>query len=147
MRAPSSMGRGGRGGRGGGRGFGGRGGGRGFGGRGGFRDEGPPEFVVEVGQVMHECESEMVCKLTERESKVPYFNAPIYLENKKKIGKVDEVRFMMIIIVVVEINIYDEVTYCANSMHLHYDFPYNAHLQCPQIDLWNDKGSHVYSQT
>lgn len=86
MRAPSSFGRGGRGGRGGGRGGrGGRGGGR------GFRDEGPPAFVVEVGQMMHECESEMVCRLTEKENKIPYFNAPIYLENKKKIGKVDEV--------------------------------------------------------
>lgn len=40
---------------------------------------------------MHECESELVCKLTQAESKVPYFNAGIYLENKKKIGKVDEI--------------------------------------------------------
>ena len=88
MRPPASMGRGGRG-RG---GFGGgRGRGRGgFGGR-GMRDEGPPDVVVEVGQMMHECESEMVCKLTEKENKIPYFNAPIFLENKKKIGKVDEV--------------------------------------------------------
>ena len=83
MRAPISMGRG-RGGRGdGGRG---RGGGR------GFRDEGPPDVVVEVGKVLHECESEMVCKLTEKENKIPQFNAGIYLENKKKIGKIDEVR-------------------------------------------------------
>ena len=86
MRSPSNFGRGGRGGRGGG--F--RGGRGGRGGR-GFRDEGPPDFVVEVGQMMHECESEMVCKLTEKENKIPYFNAPIHLENKKKIGKVDEV--------------------------------------------------------
>lgn len=81
MRAPNSMGRG-RGGRG--------GGGRGGGGRGG-RDEGPPSVVVEVGQLMHDCESEMVCKLTEKESKIPHFNAGIFLENKKKIGKVDEI--------------------------------------------------------
>jgi H/ACA ribonucleoprotein complex subunit 1 len=89
MRPPASFGRGGgRGGRGGGRGGrGGRGGGR------GFRDEGPPDFVVEVGQMMHECESEMVCKLTQEDNKIPYFNAPIFLENKKKIGKVDEVSF------------------------------------------------------
>jgi hypothetical protein len=87
MRAPMSMGRG-RGGRGdGGRG---RGGGR------GFRDEGPPEVVVEVGKVLHECESEMVCKLTEKENKIPQFNAGIYLENKKKIGKIDEVRFSIL---------------------------------------------------
>jgi len=91
MRAPTSMGRGGRGG-----GRGGRDGGRGFGGRGGggrgFRDEGPPDFVVEVGQMMHECESEMICRVSHKESKIPHFNAGIYLENKKKIGKVDEVR-------------------------------------------------------
>ena len=41
--------------------------------------------------MMHECESEMVCKLIEKEKKIPHFNAGIYLENKKKIGKVDEV--------------------------------------------------------
>jgi H/ACA ribonucleoprotein complex subunit 1 len=41
--------------------------------------------------MLHECESEMVCKLIEKESKIPHFNAGIYLENKKKIGKVDEV--------------------------------------------------------
>jgi H/ACA ribonucleoprotein complex subunit 1 len=40
---------------------------------------------------MHECEAELVCKLIEKESKVPHFNAGIYLENKKKIGKVDEI--------------------------------------------------------
>ncbi len=86
-----SMGRGrGRGGRGGGRGFGGgRGGGR------GFRDEGPPDTVVEVGKVMHECESEMVCKLTHESSMIPHFNAGIYLENKKKIGKVDEASYLL----------------------------------------------------
>ena len=56
-----------------------------------MRDEGPPDVVVEVGQMMHECESEMVCRLTDKENRIPYFNAPIFLENKKKIGKVDEV--------------------------------------------------------
>lgn len=73
-----------------GRGRGGRGGrGGGRGGR-GFREEGPPDQVVEAGSVAHECESELVCKWTMPE-KVPYFNAGIYLENKKKIGKVDEI--------------------------------------------------------
>jgi rRNA processing protein Gar1 len=48
-------------------------------------------YHTEVGAVLHECESELVCKLTEKESKVPHFNAGIYLENKKKIGKVDEI--------------------------------------------------------
>lgn len=38
---------------------------------------------------MHSCEGEMVCKSVNE--KVPYFNAPIYLENKSQIGKVDEI--------------------------------------------------------
>ncbi|GFZ03707.1 H/ACA ribonucleoprotein complex, subunit Gar1/Naf1 protein [Actinidia rufa] len=76
MRPP--RGRGGfRGGRDGGR-FGGRGGRFGGGGRGGGRDDynQPPEEVV-------------VTKLTNE--KVPYFNAPIYLQNMTQIGKVDEI--------------------------------------------------------
>ncbi|KAJ0393008.1 hypothetical protein P43SY_005891 [Pythium insidiosum] len=84
------MGRGG-GGRGGARG-GGRGGGRGFGGRGGRggrEPEGPPATVVELGAFLHACENEMVYKSTN--DKVPYFNAGAYLENKTKIGKVDEI--------------------------------------------------------
>ncbi|XP_075959334.1 H/ACA ribonucleoprotein complex subunit 1 [Anarhichas minor] len=85
------------GGRGGGGGFGGgRGGGgfgRGGGGRGGFnrQDYGPPEYVVAVGEFVHPCEDDIVCKCTTEESKVPYFNAPVYLENKEQIGKVDEI--------------------------------------------------------
>ncbi len=47
--------------------------------------------LVECGKVLHECESELVCKLTHSESKIPYFNAGVYLENKRKIGKVDEI--------------------------------------------------------
>ncbi|KAF1988385.1 Gar1-domain-containing protein [Aulographum hederae CBS 113979] len=38
---------------------------------------------------MHACEGEIVCESIN--PKVPYFNAPIYLENKTPIGKVDEV--------------------------------------------------------
>jgi H/ACA ribonucleoprotein complex subunit 1 len=38
---------------------------------------------------MHSAENEMVCKLTN--PMIPYFNAGIYLENKAKIGKVEEV--------------------------------------------------------
>ena len=45
----------------------------------------------EIGKVLHECESELVCKLSQADTKIPYFNAGIYLENKKKIGKVDEI--------------------------------------------------------
>ncbi|KAJ1956848.1 H/ACA snoRNP pseudouridylase subunit [Dipsacomyces acuminosporus] len=78
-------------------GFGGRGGGRGGfsrgGGRGGFhggqQSYGPPDTVLEMGTYMHACEGEMVCKSTNE--KIPFFNAPIYLENKTQIGKVDEI--------------------------------------------------------
>ncbi|KAE8356911.1 Gar1/Naf1 RNA binding region-domain-containing protein [Aspergillus coremiiformis] len=80
--------------RGGGRGFatganrGGSFGGRG--GRGGYQQPmGPPAQVLEMGTVMHACEGEMVCESIN--PKIPYFNAPIYLENKTPIGKVDEV--------------------------------------------------------
>ncbi|KAL5727919.1 hypothetical protein ACHQM5_001059 [Ranunculus cassubicifolius] len=83
-------------GRGGGGGFrGGRDGGRGFRGRGGFGggrggyDEGPPEYVVEVASFLHAAEGDAVTKLTNE--KIPYFNAPIYLQNKTQIGKVDEI--------------------------------------------------------
>ncbi|KAK9290573.1 hypothetical protein L1049_008743 [Liquidambar formosana] len=76
-----------------GRGDGGRGGrfgGRGAGGgRGGFRDEGPPAEVVEISTFLHACEGDAVTKLTNE--KIPYFNAPIYLQNKTQIGKVDEI--------------------------------------------------------
>ncbi|CAN9514618.1 unnamed protein product [Ophioblennius macclurei] len=93
-----NRGGGGRGGYGGGRGgYGGGRGGGGFGrggGRGGFnrqQDYGPPEHVVALGEFMHPCEDDIVCKCTTDENKVPYFNAPVYLENKEQIGKVDEI--------------------------------------------------------
>ena len=38
---------------------------------------------------MHPCEGDLVCKSSG--DKVPYFNAPIYLENKSQVGKVDEI--------------------------------------------------------
>ncbi|KAJ1433243.1 Translation protein, beta-barrel domain superfamily [Sesbania bispinosa] len=101
MRPPRGGGRGGgfrggrdgggfRGGRDGG-GFRGRGGfgGRGGRGGGGFRDEGPPTEVVEVSTFMHACEGDAVTKLTNE--KIPFFNAPIYLQNMTQIGKVDEI--------------------------------------------------------
>nr|CAB3248271.1 H/ACA ribonucleoprotein complex subunit 1-like [Phallusia mammillata] len=67
-----------------------RGRGRGRGGFGGnrYNDE-PPEYVVELGKVMHPCQEDLVCHCTNE--KIPYFNAPVYLENKSKIGKVDEI--------------------------------------------------------
>ncbi|WCJ41787.1 H/ACA ribonucleoprotein complex subunit gar1 [Euphorbia peplus] len=80
---------GGRRGGGGGRGFGGgRRGGFGGGG-GGYRDEGPPSEVVEISTFLHACEGDAVTKLTNE--KIPYFNAPIFLQNKTQIGKVDEI--------------------------------------------------------
>jgi H/ACA ribonucleoprotein complex subunit 1 len=39
---------------------------------------------------MHAVEDEMLCSST-MPDKVPYFNAPIYLQNKAIIGKVDEI--------------------------------------------------------
>ncbi|KAL7637878.1 UNVERIFIED_CONTAM: hypothetical protein RMT77_011490 [Armadillidium vulgare] len=84
---------------GGGGGFRGRGGGGGFrgggGGRGGFGggnrgfDQGPPERVVDFALFTHTCQQDLVCKVTHDD--VPYFNAPLYFENKQKIGIVDEV--------------------------------------------------------
>ncbi|KAI5790103.1 small nucleolar RNP protein [Geopyxis carbonaria] len=58
-------------------------------GRGGYQSSGPPDTVQELGSVLHSCEGEIVCQSTN--SKIPYFNAPIYLENKSVIGKVDEI--------------------------------------------------------
>ncbi|KAJ3138462.1 H/ACA snoRNP pseudouridylase subunit, partial [Physocladia obscura] len=77
----------------GGRGAGSSGGGfRGArgGGRGGFSQPiGPPDSVQAMGSFLHACEGELVCKSIN--TKIPYFNAPIYLENKTQIGKVDEI--------------------------------------------------------
>jgi hypothetical protein len=42
-----------------------------------------------VGEFVHPCEGEAVCKLTNE--KVPYFNGPIFLENKTQVGKVEEI--------------------------------------------------------
>ncbi len=43
---------------------------------------GPPATVLELGSFLHATEGEMVCESTN--TKIPYFNAPIYLENKVK---------------------------------------------------------------
>ncbi|KAM5479972.1 H/ACA snoRNP pseudouridylase subunit [Microsporum audouinii] len=60
------------------------------GGRGGMQQSlGLPASVLEMGTFMHSCEGEMVCESIN--PKIPYFNAPIYLENKTPVGKVDEV--------------------------------------------------------
>lgn len=92
------MGFGGRGGnRGGGSKFGGRGsgGGRGGGGRGGGFgnrgkfDQGPPARVIPFGYFDYTCQDDLVLKAEIED--VPYFNAPIFLENKSQIGKIDEI--------------------------------------------------------
>ena len=44
-----------------------------------------------MGDFVHPCEDDIVVKCTTEENKVPYFNAPVYLENKEQIGKVDEI--------------------------------------------------------
>ncbi|PCH01299.1 Translation elongation/initiation factor/Ribosomal, beta-barrel [Penicillium occitanis (nom. inval.)] len=76
--------------RGGGRGRGGFASGANRGGRGGYQQSfGPPAEVLEMGSFMHACEGEIVCESIN--PKIPYFNAPIYLENKTPVGKVDEV--------------------------------------------------------
>ena len=56
---------------------------------GGREEEGPPAEICEVGIFLHSAEGEMVCRLTH--PMIPYFNAGIYLDNKAKIGKVEEV--------------------------------------------------------
>lgn len=46
-------------------------------------------YILVVGIFVSACEGEMVCKLNN--PKVPFFNAPIYLQDKTLIGKVDEI--------------------------------------------------------
>ena len=46
-------------------------------------------FLVEIGEYVHPCQDDMVVKGTN--DKIPYFNAPIFLQNKEQIGKVDEI--------------------------------------------------------
>ncbi|KAH8406406.1 hypothetical protein KR222_000124, partial [Zaprionus bogoriensis] len=83
-----------RGGAGGGRGGGGFKFGGGFnkggprGGRGAF-DQGPPDRVIPLGNFSYTCQNDLVCKVDIED--VPYFNAPIFLENKEQIGKIDEI--------------------------------------------------------
>ncbi|PBP16838.1 Gar1-domain-containing protein [Diplocarpon rosae] len=76
--------------------FGGGRGGGGFGGRGGRggfqqRDNGPPDSVLEMGSYLHACEGEIVCESIN--TKIPYFNAPIFLQNKTILGPINSVYF------------------------------------------------------
>jgi len=74
---------------------------RGGGGRGGFRGgrgggggsqnwNEPPSQLISVGVVMHPCE-EFIVLSNRVEERVPIFNRPLYLENKTKIGVIDDV--------------------------------------------------------
>ena len=71
------------------------------------RDGGPPDVVLgfssfpqgtstrltcslEMGTFVHAVEGEMLCASVNHD-RVPWFNAPIYLQNKSVIGKVDEI--------------------------------------------------------
>lgn len=40
-------------------------------------------FFAELGLKLHDCEGEMVCKSTNE--MIPYFNAPVFLENKTQV--------------------------------------------------------------
>ena len=42
-----------------------------------------------MGTFVQPCEGDLVCKSTNE--KIPYFNAPIFLENKQQVGKVDDI--------------------------------------------------------
>lgn len=52
-------------------------------------DTGPPEKVIPLGYFDYACQDDLVCKVTIQD--VPYFNAPIFLENKEQVGKIDEI--------------------------------------------------------
>lgn len=41
------------------------------------------DISAEMGSFMHACEGEMLCESIN--PKIPYFNAPIYLENKVRL--------------------------------------------------------------
>lgn len=42
------------------------------------------DICAEMGSFMHACEGEMLCESIN--PKIPYFNAPIYLENKVRLS-------------------------------------------------------------
>ena len=44
---------------------------------------------LEIGTFWQPCEDDAMCRCTNE--KIPYFNAPIFLENKTQIGKIDEI--------------------------------------------------------
>ena len=48
--------------------------------------------MLEMGKFVHDCENEMFCESIN--TKIPYFNAPIYLENKVHIQRREIARIM-----------------------------------------------------
>ncbi|XP_011159634.1 probable H/ACA ribonucleoprotein complex subunit 1 [Solenopsis invicta] len=52
-------------------------------------DQGPPETVTPLGHFTWTVENDLVLKVDIEQ--VPFFNAPIYTENKQQIGKIDEI--------------------------------------------------------
>jgi H/ACA ribonucleoprotein complex subunit 1 len=69
---------------------GGRGGFRGGrGGGGSFAPMGPPEQVIEIAEVSHVCEGEIIAMCTQ--ASVPLLARMVYTNDKKLVGKVDDV--------------------------------------------------------
>ena len=52
-------------------------------------DQGPPEYVEAVAEFSHACEGMLICNVLG--GNVPLLMRSIYLQNKNKIGKVDDV--------------------------------------------------------
>lgn len=52
-------------------------------------DQGPPESVTQLCHFEWTAQDDLIAKVDIEQ--VPYFNAPIYLENKQQIGKIDEI--------------------------------------------------------
>jgi H/ACA ribonucleoprotein complex subunit 1 len=47
-------------------------------------------YSLEVGLYVHPCKDEGVVKVNDT-SLIPQFNAPVYLANKERVGKIEEV--------------------------------------------------------
>lgn len=45
--------------------------------------------MIPLGFFDYACQDDLVCKVEIQD--VPYFNAPIFLENKEQVGKIDEI--------------------------------------------------------
>ncbi len=52
-------------------------------------DQGPPEYVQEIAEFSHECEGLLIATMTTEQ--VPLLMRSIYLQNKNKIGKMDDI--------------------------------------------------------